>query len=322
MKKLLVSFLGTLLFNVFAFAALELPQISESEMMNRLEMLKEVPNSIVSLKIIQVDEGFACNEFLMNVVFRDPTTGADKPIKIQVMKPVAKKPVPSMIIVPTSEGVTQLEHKIANTFCSKGVAAFITDVNDTRQPAVYPAWGYEDANNRFAINSVKALLSWIQTQEDFDGEKFGVWGMSLGGITVELLAGVEPRFDAYVSAAAAGHQAAILTYSKQDFVVKLKQERMKAQGLKSNDEYQANLHQTVLFDPWYFQPMIDSSKMFKMMIKGDDRVPGSLQIQSWDLYGKPTYQLINGEGHASNIIKWVLFGGMDSAVKFVMTKFK
>lgn len=322
MKKILVSFLGVLLFKTLAFAAIELPQISEEEMMVRLRMLDEIPNSIVSLKIQQVDEGMTCDEFLMDIVFKDPTSGANKPIKIQVIKPNIKTPAPALIVIPTSEGVTQLEYKISNTFCKLGVASFITNVNDTRQPATYPSWGTEDQNNRFAVNSIKSLITWIQAQPEFNPDKLAVWGMSLGGITTEMLAGVEPRFKAYVSAASAGHQAAILTESAQDFVVKLKQGRMRAEGIKSNDQYQQMLHKTILFDPWYFQPMIDPSKMFKMMIKGDDRVPGRLQLQSWEIYGKPKYQLINGSGHASNIIQWVLFGGMDPAVNFVIGRLK
>ena len=195
--------------------ALARPQdpIAPSEMQARLAELQQEPWSNRGGSGIADWEG-DCDEHAATIDITDPVTHSKRVVKLLLRRPDSATPVPVMLIVPTIDGVTAIEHSMGSQFCDSGVASVVADVNDRAIPDVMPAWGLEDRVFRSSVLSIRTILDFAETNQHFDKDKMGMIGASLGGISTALISGIESdRLKAIIIAVGAGNIPYALAYS-------------------------------------------------------------------------------------------------------------
>lgn len=251
-----------------------------------------------------VDAYDGCVEYSADLEIPDPAGGASRKqtISIWVPEPL-RSPRPAVVVVPTIEGRWFVEDRTASWLCSDGNVAVIADVNDTGLPSEMPDWGFEDRRMRAAMLALQTVLDWAASDPRVDASKLGAVGVSLGGITAALWAGIEPRLKAGMIVAGGGNLPEILALSTQAKIAELRAKRIAAANLKDEKAYEEELHKAVLFDPIYVASL---SKARLKMVTGtsDDYVPLVSQESLWEALGRPDRLLLRGESHVGSIITW------------------
>lgn len=236
----------------------------------------------------------------------DPVTQTTKSYDVDVQAPAgAKTPVPVVVIVPTIEGTQPLlEPRVARSLCDAGIGSILADVNNVTQPKQYPAWEAEDANDRNAILALRTVVDLAERIPRFNRNKIGAMGLSLGGITTAMFAGLEPRLKASVVVVGGGNLPYILAHSDEGRMDTLRVNRMKAAGLTTVDQYEDKLRTTIKYDPFYFAPLVPRENVMMVMAESDVKVPYVVQREQFAAFGKPQSLTFTG-GHVSTIIQMV-----------------
>lgn len=296
-----------------------LDPLTPDEQGTRIAELAHAPwSGRFSEKVVDYDFGCIYSKVTLPVV--DPVSGETKELVVDVSRPMRKRPAPVVVVVPTIEGVTILEPSIAAQLCDAGIATIISDVNDNSQPEVLPAWGHEDKVARHSLISLRTVLDFAEKYEKFDGTRLGVMGLSLGGITSSMLAGLEPeRLKAAVIAVGGANIPYILANSDNSKVDVLRQRRMIHLGINTPDQYEEELRKTVRFDPFYFADRVRKERVLMVMAEKDTKVPFMVQRELFEAYGQPQSILFKGS-HVGSLAKLV-FLYMDTIVDFFKKRF-
>jgi dienelactone hydrolase len=269
---------------------------------------------------LPADSTKRCIYTTVRLMVVDPQNGEAHDLVLKVSRPDSKTPVPVMLIIPTIEGVTVLEPRMASRFCSAKIASVIADVNDPQQPTDLPSWGTEDKNNRRAIISIRTVLDYVERSPAFDPSKIGLMGLSLGGITTSMLAGLEPdRLKALVIAVGGSNLPYILSRSESEKVFTLRESRMKKLGWTDPTQYEDMLRQTVRYDPYYFSSRVRTDRVMMVMAQRDKSVPYLVQQEQYDIFGQPESMLFRG-GHVTSLVE-LAFLYMGGVIDFVNKRF-
>jgi dienelactone hydrolase len=269
----------------------------------------------------QVGSEGGCTESALALNVGDPRTGEKTRLQVSLLSPGGNQRHPLIIVVPTIEGVTPLEERIVSTLCEAGMASIIADVNDRNEPKDYPSWGHEDRVFRGAILKLRTLLDFAESDGRFDRDRLGIVGLSLGGITAALLAGVEPeRLRATVVAVGAGNIPHVMSLSDNSHIVDLKRNRMRAAGLSTLEAYENQLRTSIAFDPIYFASRADRNRVLMVMAERDAKVPTVDQKQLFEAFGRPRSIKFPG-GHVPTLVSLAYFQFGD-VVEFLDDCFK
>ena len=279
--------------------------ISPEEVQLRLGHLVNTPwDGKSTNKGTTEEEGCLMSTYSLDVV--DSVTAQSKTFKLLVQSPkAASTPVPVVIIVPTIDGTRdELEPVVARSLCGSGIASIIADVNDVSLPKTFPAWGAEDVNNKWAMIALRTVVDFAQANPRFDKNKVGALGLSLGGITTAMFAGIEPRLKASVIVVGGGNFPFILSASDHWHIEEMRTKRMEAAGFTKVEQYEDKLRETITFDPFYFASQANRENVMMVMAENDVKVPYVVQREQWEAFGKPTSLVFTG-GHVSTIIQMV-----------------
>jgi dienelactone hydrolase len=297
-----------------------LDPITVEERDRRVMELKHTP---LSGKVYEQFEGMDGNCVLSTVslTVRDAYTGASTPLSFRMYRPNVAGPVPFVLVIPTMAGVTILEPKASSQLCAAGMAAAIVDAYDTSLPSTAPSWGYEDQKMRFAVHSLRTVLDFAERDARFHPQKLGVIGLSLGGITSALLAGLEPgRLRAAVVVVGGGNLPYVMTVSTDKVVADLRDYRMNAVGMESLSVYEEALHRTLRYDPMYVASLVNKDRVMMVMAERDDKVPTSVQKDLFHTMGNPDYMTFAGT-HVGTLLS-LTYIYFDTVVAFMNARFQ
>jgi hypothetical protein len=313
-----ITLAAILLFATPTFALPLLP-LAPHEMASRAEAFKHLAWNGKSLnKGITEQSGCAMRNETIQV--DDPVSKTSMSYDLLLQYPKADHPLPVVIIVPTIQGTQEyLEPRIAYSLCQAGFASIIADVNDFRQPKQYPAWGAEDITNRKAILALETVVDFAQGIPQFDKNKIGAIGLSLGGITTSMWTSLDPRLKATVIVVGGGNLPFILSHSDEPNVVELRDRRMAAGDLKSIDDYDSVLRSNIKLDPFYFAPLANRHRILMVMAESDMKVPYAAQLEQFNAFGQPQSITFMG-GHVLTILE-VIYFYMGDVETFLAEKF-
>ncbi len=249
MKARFFTVCALVLFATSTFAK-PLTPLAPAEIVSRATTIQRVTwNGKSSNKGVTEENGCLMSEEAIQVDDVASKTTTTYPLLVQ--SPKVDHPIPVVIIVPTIRGTQEyLEPQVARSLCLAGFGSIIADVNDIRDPKVYPAWGTENVTNRKAIIALETVVDFAQGIPQFDRNKIGALGLSLGGITTAMWAGLDSRLKASVIIVGGGNFPFILSHSDEPNVVDLREKRMAVTGLKSIDDYESVLRSNVTLDPF------------------------------------------------------------------------
>ena len=245
-----------------------------------------------------------CVENAIDVPTYEPMDGKPKPQALSIWLPEPLEgPRPAVVIVPTLKGRWFIEDRVAHWLCSAGVIAIIADVNETWIPNKLPDWDLENKRLKAAVHTLQTTLDWAASDPRIDPKRLGTIGTSLGGITVGLWLGVEPRLKAAMIVVGGANVPEMQANSAQDTIVDLRDQRMNAAGFTEVSQYEEALQKSVRYDSVYFA---NRSKAQVRMVSGtaDEAVPYKNQIDLWEILSRPDRLLVQGSGHIATILEW------------------
>jgi dienelactone hydrolase len=297
-----VLFQGLSLLSASVAAARPLGALPDSEVQSRLASLQFAPYNGKS-RIVSVGGDSSCLKTKQTLDVTDLVTRRADQYEFRLQRPVVDQPVPVVIIVPNIEGVTLIETSIADHLCGQGIASIIADVNDVSDPAHYPAWGAEDRNSREAIIALRTFIDFAKRTPQFDGNRIGMIGISLGAITTSMMAGIEPdALKAVVTVVGAGNMPHILTYSNESRVSNWRNSRMRLLGWTNPAQYEDKEREVLKFDALYFAKRVNTRKVMMVMAENDTLVPYAAQAETFQRFERPSQLLFTG-GHVDTIIQ-------------------
>ena len=213
-----------------------------------------------------------------------------------------KKGGPVIFVLPPIVGETVLDRRVASKFCASGMAAYVIQVvKENSQEREINDLRVHDESYERALGGVRQLISAMENDPRFNG-KFGILGMSLGGMLSSYVAGSEPRILASVIVAGAGNVPGVLAGSDQEIVVRQRNARLSALGLADVQDYQSRLSSFVTRDPLFVAGNVAPRSMYLFIANSDTTVPTRYQQELRQAVREPLVFVMNAS-HAPGLIK-------------------
>ncbi|MBY0515636.1 MAG: hypothetical protein K2P81_01920 [Bacteriovoracaceae bacterium] len=230
----------------------------------------------------------------------DPIDQTPWDISTKEYVPAKKSSV--VFIVPPIVGETVLDRRLAAKFCANGMAAYIVQVVKIVAPEREAVdLSIHDESYVRAQGGVSSIIDILESENKFTG-RYGILGMSLGGMLSAYVAGSEPRIIASVIAAGAGNAAGVLATSDQELVVKQRETRLSTLGFPNAQAYEEALRAAIPHDPLSVAGNIQPNSMYLFIANSDTTVPTKYQLQLRDAVKEPLVFRINS-AHRNALIK-------------------
>jgi hypothetical protein len=200
-----------------------------------------------------------------------------------------KTKAPAIILLPISGGGYEVENHFARYFAKRGLAVALVHrraVKDkTPTVSALEEW--------FKLNTLahKRVLDWMQTRDELDSTRIGVFGISIGGIQAALLTPIDSRVKAAVFGLAAGDLPFVVSHSTEKKIA-----MQRGQYVRENqmtlEQFQRQLQQAITYDPNLLAPYVDPQNVLMVLAVCDTVVPFR---KGWELrtkLGKPETVLL------------------------------
>lgn len=223
---------------------------------------------------------------------------ADVEVEYHYFRSLVNGPRPTLIVLPPFIGYTIMDRHIATSFAKDGfnvmVPMVVDNIFDTSRPV-------SDIDGFFIRNivTVRMLLDLLEKFPEVKKDAIGGFGMSLGGIRLATLMGVDKRVKAGAFFIAGGDIPHTLTYSSLGPIKRWRNQRMKEFGINQTDEFRKLLSQKVLIDPLHFIEENKRDNVYMVVGKRDTVVPSVNQEKLWNAFGQPKAEFIKYGGHYS-----------------------
>ena len=231
----------------------------------------------------------------------DPVDGAPWSLTTKEYVP-RNQGAPVIFILPPIVGETQLDRQLAARFCSSGMATYIVHVLKpvTRQREVTDFTIHDEAFLR-AHGAVRQVIYQLESRRRIL-PRYGILGMSLGGVFAAYVAAVEPKISASVVVAGSGNIAGLLAYSDQQRVVSLRQRRMRELSIPNARTYEAQLRAVLTIDPLDVVGRIEPNSMYIFIPNSDRTVPVRYQRELQAAVRAPLVYVMRGS-HRTGLVK-------------------
>lgn len=238
----------------------------------------------------------------------DPVDGAHWPLHTKEYTP-QKSASPVIFILPPIVGETQLDRHFAARFCSAGMTVYILHVLRPENPQreLHDFGIHDDAFLR-AHAAVRNVIFELELERRFL-PRYGILGMSLGGVFAAYVAGVEPKILASAIIAGAGNTAGLLAHSDQEIVAKLRQRRMRELSIPSRRSYESQLRAALTIDPLDVVSRIEPRSMYMFIPRSDRTVPVRYQRELRRAVREPLVYVMRGTHRVGLVKATRLHGG-------------
>lgn len=206
-----------------------------------------------------------------------------------------------IFIVSPIVGETVLDRRLAQRFCANGMSAIIAGVVKLDNPLTADSdLSIHDKSYVRALAGIQALMNQIQLTTP--NARFGILGMSLGGMLSAYIAGAEPRIEASVIVAGAGNAAGVLADSDQEIVRGQRERRLALFNLPDAKAYEETLRPLIVNDPLSVAGNIKPNSSYLFIANGDTTVPTRYQRELRDAIASPVVYAMN-VGHTQALIR-------------------
>lgn len=188
-------------------------------------------------------------------------------------------------------GVPQVEEEFCRDFASNGIAVLLVQTAYQRNYSFGRKWLADDLKENGADAMVQLFrqiviearrgIDWLETRPRLDKEKIGAMGISLGGIAVPVLAGVDDRIGSMVILLGGGDTGEIIW---NGFATQLFKKRLSEEGIDSADELEEKVR---IIDPLTFADRIKDRPVLMINAHFDTAIPRSATLKLWEALGRP-----------------------------------
>ncbi|HVY61299.1 MAG TPA: C45 family autoproteolytic acyltransferase/hydrolase, partial [Planctomycetota bacterium] len=193
---------------------------------------------------------------------------------------------PAAIVLHHLGGSFEIEAALSDYLAKAGIAAIQVEFPyyGPRRPADQKGFqtGLLQANfedgikaTRQAVADVRRAADWLLARPEIDPDRVGVCGISLGGITGAICAGVDPRLKRNVLVIAGGDLATILTNESRE--TRQVRARLKEKGI-SREQLESELQPV---EPDRFAGRIDPRGTLMLNAKADQVIPKVATEKLW-----------------------------------------
>jgi len=256
------------------------------------ERVDEVP---CKMKVLENKTQFTIRRIGLAAPSDQP--GTNRWIELDYYDLASKEKTPVVMVLPMLGGGYALERHFANYFVSRGYAAVIV----RRDPRTSSA-RVEDLNRLFKdmVIDHKRVIDWLETQEDIDSKRLGIFGVSMGGIKGALLLPLEDRIKAAAIGLAGGDLPYILTRTTEPGLTKRREQEMKERSM-TLEQCEERLRGMLKYDPLNYAHYVDPKKVLLVLARYDDVVPIEKGLELKEKMGNPETIMIPA-GHYSAVL--------------------
>ena len=213
--------------------------------------------------------------------------------------PHREKPVPGVVVLHILGGDFELSRMFCHGLAHRGVAALLLKMpyyGPRRPPNVARRMIDKDpqltvAGMTQAVLDIRRATAWLGSRKEIDKDRLGLFGISLGGITGALVAGVEPRLK-HVCLLLAGGDIGRIAWESPE-VKEIRQYWLK-QG-KTREDFLRAMRE---IDPVKYGMNVRGRRVLMLNAKEDEVIPKSCTLALWESFGKPEIVWYSG-GHYS-----------------------
>src|SRR5690606_41135093 len=177
-------------------------------------------------------------------------------------------PTPVIVLLPIYNGKPMVTRYFARYFASRGWAA----VHLSRDGDPLEHIDMPERAIRENLRDYRRVLDWIGLQSQFDPERIGLFGISLGAMDAVMLTALDERIDALVAAMAGGNLANLLVSTNYRRIERAIDDILDEQGM-SREAFALALDAKITTDPLRLAPYVDAERTLLILTKTDAIVP-------------------------------------------------
>ena len=186
-----------------------------------------------------------------------------------------------IVVTPNIRGLTIVEKRMAHKLSKRGYHVLIpmTEILfDTIDENTFLAM---ENLHYYCLSLTVKLIDHFHTRDDFDRERIGLVGASLGGIRSSMLMGADNRFRAMFISVAGSDLPTIYSQSQHEKLIDIRRRHMNFLGLDKEEDYEKALRENLTLDPNILNqsPYLDN---IAMIIANDDKIVPA--VNQWELW--------------------------------------
>lgn len=240
----------------------------------------------------------------------------ETPYRVQARSYIpSKMGIPVVFLLPPLGGSNPLDRGMAQALCSRGIAAILilNDFTGLDSNTLMPVSDHDHTPRR-VVSAIKGGLQVVATFSNIRPDKAGIFGASLGGILGSIAYGVMPEISAATFLVNGGDVPNTLTYTDQAPILRIKRQRMAAENLKNDAEYEHYLNQHITLDPLHFASLMPPDSLRLYLSRNDKAVPSRNQMAFYDAVGKPKETRFYSTDHGITIFSVLGIGNQKQAI--------
>lgn len=240
-----------------------------------------------------------CQETNASVLTLDPSVNS--PWEVETKSYLTNRSSSYVFIISPIVGETVLDRRLARRLCANGLSAIIANVVKADNPLTADTdLTIHDNSYVRALAGIQALMTEITKNKP--EARFGILGMSLGGMLSAYVAGAEERIEASVIVAGAGNAAGVLADSDQQIVRGQRERRYDIYNLSTPKEYEELLRPLIMNDPLSVAGNIKPNSSYLFIANKDSTVPTRYQRELRAAINSPLVYTMN-VGHTQALIR-------------------
>jgi dienelactone hydrolase len=247
------------------------------------------------IKVLETKRAYTIKRVMLPAASGRTTT--NRWIELDYYDLSRQEKTPVIMVLPMLGGGYGLERHFANYFASHGYASIIVR-RDKRTASA----AVEELNQLFhdMVIDHKQVIDWIETQDDLDAGRIGIFGVSMGGIKGALLLPLESRIRAAALGLAGGDLPYILSHTTEPGLAKRRDQELKERKMTLKQSEQ-RLRELLKFDPMRYAAYVDPKKVLMVLARYDTVVPIKKGLELKKKMGNPETILIPAN-HYSAVI--------------------
>ena len=211
---------------------------------------------------------------------------------------VDRAKVPAIVVLPILGGGNKIANRFAAYFADRGYAALI----------VHRQKGYVDTDELDQMNLVfrqivldhKQALDWLETQQNVDVDRIGLFGVSAGAVKGTLVSALDRRIKVSVLALVGGDVPYIFSYSADRGIAKRRNKILKQHKISVRQLYEG-MRDGFEHDPLDYARYIDADNTLMVLAFFDWVIPFGKGVQLRKAIGNPE-TVVLPTGHYGAII--------------------